>query len=169
MKMKRLMMGLLVAVSINILAEASVNLSNMEAMFVYNFLRHVNWPAAQIGDEFVIGVYGNAQIFDQLVKYTENRKVGTKAIQIRKISSESDAKSCQVVFVPASASSKIMSLRAAIGNRPTLVVGEKEGSNQSGSTIEFLIQDNKLKFRINEDRAKEQNLIFSRALMDMAV
>jgi Fe-S cluster assembly iron-binding protein IscA len=49
------------------------------------------------------------------------------------------------------------------------VVSEKEGMNAVGSTIEFVIQDNKLKFRINEPRAKQQNLVLSKALIDMSV
>lgn len=149
--------------------KATGDLSNAQAMYIYNFLRHIQWPEGSAGDKFVIGVYGDADTFDQLVHYTSNRKVGSRFIEIRKISSTQQASSCQLVFVSNSQSSKIRELNRTLGNSSCLIVGEKEGSNSSGSTIEFVIKDSKLKFRINEEKAKTQNLLISRALIDMAI
>ena len=148
---------------------ATGNLSNVEAMFIYNFLRHVNWPENSGGESFIIGVYGNSETYNQLVEYTANRKVGAKSIQVHKIASADEIVSCQLIFVPASNFSKISSIINQVGNRPCLIVSEKEGSNAYGSTIEFVFKDNTLKFRVNEERAKEQNLLVSRALLDMSI
>ena len=128
-------------------------------MFIYNFLRHVNWPNESGGEYFTIGVYGSSDTYDQLVQFTANRKVGPKLIKIRKISSAAEAATCQLIFVPASHISSIASIRNQIGNKSCLIVGEKEGSNAQGSTIEFVLKDNKLKFRIDQERAKQQNLL----------
>jgi len=149
--------------------KASGNLSSVEAMFIYNFLRHVNWPENSGGDKFVIGVFGTSDTYDQLVQYTVNRKVGIKSIEVRKISSAAEAASCQLIFVPATNVSSIASIKNQLGNKACLIVGEKEGSNAYGSTIEFVLKDNTLKFRIDEQRAKQQNLLVSRALLDMAI
>lgn len=43
------------------------------------------------------------------------------------------------------------------------------GMNSFGFTNEFIIQNNKSKVIINEYRAKQQNLVLSRFLLDMAV
>jgi hypothetical protein len=168
MKIKIALIGLLMTASVSMNVKAADDLANVEAMFIYNFLRHISWPDATNGNNFVIGVYGSSEIYNQLITYTNNRKIGTKSIQVKTISSPADAKACQLVFVPNSQSSKIAAIKAQMGNYPCLLIGEKEGSNAAGTTIEFLIQDNKLKFRVNEDRAKEQNLVLSRSLLDMA-
>jgi hypothetical protein len=60
-------------------------------------------------------------------------------------------------------------MKRAVGNKACLIVGEKEGSNAVGSTIEFVIKDNRLKFRVDENNAKEHNLMVSRALIDMSI
>lgn len=169
MKIKIALIGLLMAASVSVNVKAADDLANVEAMFIYNFLRHISWPDATGGNNFVIGVYGSSEIYNQLITYTNNRKIGTKSIVVKTISSPADAKACQLVFVPNSQSSKISAIKAQMGDYPCLLIGEKEGSNAAGSTIEFLIQDNKLKFRVNEDRAKEQNLVLSRSLLDMAI
>jgi hypothetical protein len=169
MRIKVFLLGLMISFSLLSQIKASGNISNAQALFIYNFLRHINWPDGSDQETFVIGVYGDSPVYQQLQQFTVNRKIGTKTIVLRRISSASDASFCQMVFVPEQNSSKISGLKKQIGNKSCLIVGEQEGSNAIGSTIEFLIQDNKLKFRIDEERAKQQNLTFSRALIDMAV
>ncbi len=167
MKLKSLLFALLMVMSVGV--KASGNLSNMQAMYIVNFLRLIQWPDASTSNTFVIGVYGNSQTFDQLVEITKTRKVGTKSIEIKKINSTKEAENCQVVFVPVSNSSQIAELQSNLGNRPCLLISEKEGMNNNGSTIEFVIQNDKLRFRINETRAKQQNLMVSKTLIDLSV
>ena len=166
---KSFLIVLLFSLTLTSTAKASGNLANVEAMFIYNFLRHVNWPESNSSDKFIIGVYGTSEIYDQLVQYTANRKVGTKSIEIQKISSPADAVFCQLIFVPTSHITSIASIKNQLGTKACLIVGEKEGSNSCGSTIEFVLQDNTLKFRINEERAKQQNLLLSKSLIDMSI
>jgi hypothetical protein len=167
MRTKILLFALLVVGNLGIKAAGS--LSNVEAMYIYNFLRHVNWPETNNSEIFIIGVMGDNEAYAQLTQYTANRKVGTKSIVIKKIESVEEAAACQLVFVPTSKSQKVVELKNRLGNKPCLIVSEKEGSNAVGSTIEFVIEGDKLKFRINEERAKQQNLVVSRALLDMSV
>lgn len=167
MKIKIFFIGLMILSGMAV--KASGDLSNAEAMYIYNFLRHVEWPTGSTGSNFVIGVYGNSETFNQLVQFTSNRKVGTKAIEVRKITSVAEAGNCQLVFVPHNQVSKITEMKRAVGNKACLIVGEKEGSNAVGSTIEFVIKDNRLKFRVDENNAKEHNLMVSRALIDMSI
>jgi hypothetical protein len=169
MRIKSILIGLLIVTSAVMQVEASGSLSNAEAMFIYNFLRHVNWPDASNGETFVIGIYGDNQVFEQLQRFTANRKVGMKNIVVRNITTANDASVCQLVFVPESQTSKITEIRNKLGNQACLVVSEREGTLASGSTIEFVIVENKLRFRISEERAKQQNLMISKALLDMAV
>jgi len=160
---------LLISFTLTSTAKASENIANIEAMFIYNFLRHVNWPENSNGNKFIIGVYGTSDIYDQLVQYTSNRKVGTKSIEILKVNKPADALMCQLIFVPTSYTSSIASINSQLGNKACLIVGEKEGSNNVGSHIEFVLKDNTLKFRINEERARKQNLLLSKSLVDMAI
>ena len=149
--------------------KASENLASLEAMFIYNFTRLIQWPDGSTGNVFVIGVYSNDEVFDALVGYTQNRKVGSRAIEVKRINSVEEAKTCQLLFVPNEQMAKIKEIKSSLGNHPCMVVGEKEGSNGLGATIEFVVKDNKLSFRINEGTAKSQNLLVSGALLDMGV
>jgi hypothetical protein len=148
--------------------KAADNISGAQAMYIYNFLRHINWPENSVGDKFVIGVYGNSQTFDELVTFTRDRKIGTKLIEVVKINSVEEAAHCQLLFVPNSKSSKISEIKNQIGNKSCLIVSEKSGTLDSGSAIEFLIVNDRLKFKINLANAKQQKLEVSKDLIDMS-
>lgn len=167
MKLKSLLFAFLMTISVGV--KASGSLSSMQAAYIVNFLRLIKWPDGNSSNTFVIGVYGDSQTYNQLVDFTKTRKVGTKPIEIRKINSSKEAANCQLVFVPISNSSKINELTSSLGNRPCLIISEEEGMINNGSTIEFVIQGDKLKFRINQDRAKQQQLSLSKSLVDMSV
>ncbi len=167
MKVKICLFTLLLFGSIGL--KAAGNLSNTEAMYIYNFLRHVNWPESGTSENFVIGVMGNSETYEQLVQYTAGRMVGTKSIVMKKIETSEEAIACQLVFVPTNKSAKISELKNRLGDKSCLIVSEKEGSNALGSTIEFVIEDGKLRFRIDDERAKKQNLLISRTLLDMSI
>jgi hypothetical protein len=147
---------------------AADNVAGLQAMYIYNFLRHINWPANSIGNDFVIGVYGPGDMFNQLTTYTKDRKIGAKNIVVIKIDDISEAAKCQLLFVSSMRSSKIVEIKGNIGTRSCLIVSEKSGTFNLGSGIEFVIDQDKLKFKVNEANLKQQNLVISKALLDMA-
>lgn len=147
---------------------AADNIAGLQAMYVYNFLRHINWPVSSVGNEFVIGVYGSGDMYEQLTTYTKDRKIGNKNIVVMKIDNVTEASKCQLLFVTSTKSAKISEIKSAIGAKSCLIVSEKSGTFSSGSGIEFLIDQDKLRFRISEGNLKQQNLGVSKALLDMA-
>jgi hypothetical protein len=149
-------------------ARAADNVAGLQAMYIYNFLRHINWPANSVGNDFVIGVYGSGDMYEQLTNYTKDRKIGNKSISVIKIDNIADAAKCQLLFVPSSRSSKIAEIKSNIGAKSCLIVSEKSGTFGSGSGIEFMIDQDKLRFKVSEGNLKQQNLGVSKALLDMA-
>jgi hypothetical protein len=166
MRTRTLILALLITLNFGL--KAAENISGAQAMFIYNFLRHINWPENTVGEKFVIGVFGNSETYNQLVTYTKDRKIGSRAIEIIKVASTEEAVKCQLLFVPLSKSSKIAEIKSSIGNKSCLIVSEKSGTIESGSAIEFMIVNDRLKFKISEANAKQQKLEVSKALMDMS-
>jgi len=167
MKVKSIILTILITIGFGVKAEE--NISNAQAVFIYNFLRHVNWPESGASDKFVIGVFGNSNTYDQLVGFMKDRKIGTKSIVVLKLKTLEESAQCQLIFVPSSKKSKIAEIKNSIGIKPCLIVSESSGTTSNGSAIEFVIDNNRLKFHIDEANAKQQHLTISRALLDMSV
>jgi hypothetical protein len=140
--------------------------SNAQALYIYNFIRYVKWPDNALTKDFVIAVYGESSIYNDLVALSKNRKVGTQNISIIKISKKEEISQCQLIYFPASKKQIAKEISAGIGNQPILLVSE--ASISSGCTIEFIFTEDKLQFKVNEEQAKQQNLYMSQVLLKLA-
>jgi hypothetical protein len=145
------------------------SLPHSQAVYIYNFTRYIQWPNYSMGDKFVIAVFGKSEVYDELVKYTADRKIGNKSIAIVRIQKIEDIEKFQIVFISEEQNSKLSAIRKHIGQKPCLLISEIEGSNTMGSIVEFFMKENKLRFRINGVSAKQQKLIISNELLKMSV
>lgn len=148
---------------------AQIDLNNAEALYIYNFLRHIKWEDSSVGETYVIGVLGKTDTYQSLINYTKGRKVGVKPIKVVQYSSVEEIGRCQVLLISQKESSKIDQISEKFKSSDCLIIGSKSGLSNNGAVIDFALVGGKLKFRLNEENAKKQNLVVSRALIDMAI
>jgi len=144
----------------------------IKAAYLYQFSRYVQWPAEAIGGgetPFVIGVVGSDPFGEVLDEIARTKKVEGRPIVVRRLASAADYGPCHIVFVPSSATAaeREAAIRKAHG-APVLLVGEDSGFAQRGGTVNFLVEDNKVRFEINVDAAKQQRLKISSKLLSLA-
>ena len=144
--------------------------SNYKAytLFVYNFTKYVEWPDGAIKDEFVIGVYGNSPIINELQKMVAVKKAGEKNIRIVELTETTNASDVHILFIPDEKSSQLQKVVSAIKGKPVLLVTERQGLVQQGAGISFLSDNNSLKFELNNASIANQNLKVSKTLAALA-
>lgn len=127
-------------------------------LFIYNFMKYIEWPAAGGGD-FVVGVYGDSPIVAELEGLAKTKKAQGRTIVIKKITSDKDAVNCNLVYIIASKSGTLKTLLPLTDGKPILLVGEREGLSKKGTHISFVeLDDDQLKFDINK-ASLEKNLL----------
>jgi hypothetical protein len=141
----------------------------VQAYFIYNFSRMIKWPANYSQGDFVIGVLGNSQSYQKLVELTINKKVGMQTIAVKKFSTTGEITNCHILLISSDCSSKINEVNQRLADKHTLIISESDGLIKQGSAIDFLIVDNKLRFKMNVENAEKYNLIVSKSLLDMAM
>jgi hypothetical protein len=169
MRTKSILLFLLLFVPTFRGTKAEVDLNNAQAIFIYNFLMQVQWPQGVVGDKYVIGIVGETPTYEYLKKYTANRLIANKPVQIVKYSDVDEIGQCQILFIPFNKSSLIPSIGQQIKGKSVLTVGEKPGTTKSGVVIEFAIVDGKLRYILNQNNAKAQQLYLSNALVNMSL
>lgn len=138
------------------------------SMMMFNFIKYVQWPEARSG-EFVIGIVGNADIFNTMNTYYKGNKVGTKTLVIKRLQSPLEADECQVVFIDKTKSNEFDAYNDRVKGRSTLVITDKNGLGEKGSGINFKLVDNKLKFELNQRAIESANLKVANSLSSMAI
>lgn len=169
MKIKIVLLFTLLIVPLNKNSFAETDIKNAEAIFIYNFLSHIQWPEGAIGSNYLIGVLGKTATYDYLIKYTTNRKIGARTIQVKQLKEVSEVTNCQILLVANQKSNEMGSISAKLVGKSCLTIGEKAGLTESGAVIDFNVVDGKLRYKIDEQNAKKQKLLISSTLMRMSL
>ena len=144
----------------------------VKAAFLVNFARFVEWPPQSFGaanDPLVFGVYGNNLFGAALDQAVSGKMIGGRPAVIRRTSEVSALRSCHVVFLPASEINHFRELSNSLGNLSVLLVGETEGFAASGGVINFIVENERIRFEINPSAAARVHLKISSKLLELAV
>lgn len=168
--MKKFVILFLVLVSLGIGAvnAQSSEIVKYKSMFTVNFLRYIGWPDASKQGDFVIGVVKNGAMADQLKKITAGKKFGFQNMVIKEFKNVDEITACQVLIVDGiiNYSKHAETINTKL-NKHSLVITEDRGAILSGSVINFVIVDSKLKFEVSEGNAEKKGLKLSSSLLSM--
>jgi len=143
----------------------------IKAAFLYNFAKFVEWPPSAFADPkqpLAICVFGHDPFGRALEEALLGKSVGERRVLLGRAQQVSDLAGCQIIFVSASESSRLRELLARLHNQPALIVGESEGFASGGGTIQFVLDQNRVRFAINPDAAERTGLKISSKLLALA-
>jgi len=143
----------------------------VKAVYLIKFVQFVGWPASAFasGDApLVIGVLGNDPFGRVLDEVAEGEVVKNRRVVIRRYRNIRDVDSPQVLFIGESEAPRIRPILGELRGRSILSVSDIEGFSYEGGIVRFLMANNKVRFRINVDSAKESNLQISAKLLQLA-
>jgi YfiR/HmsC-like len=145
----------------------------LKAAFLINFAKFIDWPETSFVNPespFRICVIGQDPFGHVLDAYLA-RNVDTHPVQIVHIPNTADlsaARDCHIAFISASEKGHFRDVIQNLHGTDTLLVGDAEGFAASGGTIEFILEDNHIRFAINTDSAERANLKVSSKLLALA-
>ncbi len=141
-----------------------------QTLFIYNFIKYVNWPDAK-GDVFKIAVFGQSPIVEELKKLASVKKTSTgKTISVIQINAISPDDNYELIYVVDSKSKEVKNIVEAMKNKSALVVAQREGLAKKGASIDFVIlEDDKLGFEVSRSQVESQKLKISGELLRLAI
>jgi len=146
--------------------QAQTSMTKIESLYIYNFIKNIQWPT--VGDKYIIGVYSNKTVFDELKSILSVRKFNGKPIEVKKLSSPTQASECHIVFVSQSFGGMVKKIVAGADMKNTLIVSER-GQLNNGAGIAFVLANSKLQFKINKATCTAAGLQISASLLALGV
>lgn len=140
----------------------------VKAIFLFNFTQFVEWPKNSFADAeapFVIGVLGHDPFGRALDEAVRGESVNGRPLVIQRYASRADLKPCQILFIDRSASGDLDKTLSELERAGTLTVSDFEGSSARDVVIRFLIENQKIRLRINLDSAHDAGLTISSKLL----
>jgi hypothetical protein len=140
-----------------------------QSLYIYKFTKFISWPEEKTKGDFIIGVYGNSPIMEELKLMASIKKAAKdQNIVVKEITTEDDLMQYNIIYVASSKSRQIRSLSEQIGSQPVLIVAEREGMAYKGATISFLITNYEiLKFEVDVDQLERQQMTISEDLIKL--
>ncbi len=142
--------------------------AKIKATFVYGFTKYFEWPGGN-GD-FVITILGeNPGLVVELNKIAATKKVGAQKIVIVNHQTLKEVEKSNIIFITPDKSHFLNDAVSKFKGKGTLIVTEKQGLAKVGSTINFVIEENKQKFELNKSAASKAGLTIGSSLEKLAV
>ncbi len=143
--------------------------TRIKALMVYQFATQIDWPKQFKTGSFVIGVYGNNDLYEELKKNHSSKTVGSQPIKILNFATTSDIKKCHILYVDPSKSGSIKDLVKKYKSQSMLVVSEKDGGLKDGAVINFVAKNDRTKYELSKTNANTAKLIINSKIIGYAV
>jgi hypothetical protein len=139
-------------------------------LFVYNFMKYVEWPDSEIKEDFVIGVIGDSPVIKELNQLASSKKIKGKNIVVKKFKNPDEIVACNLLYVSSDKSSQMKIINEKMKSLPVLIVAEREGLAKKGAAINFItLEDDTLKFEINKNSIEQKSLKVSSSLLALGI
>lgn len=143
--------------------------AKLQSVFIYNFIKYMEWPDSYQTGDFVIGVLGNSAIVSSLNSMAKHKKTfGSQPIRIKVFHSPSQIQKCHILFIPKKNTAKIRQAVNKIGANSTVIITEDENMLSKGATINFVIRNNRQRFELSRENAAKQKVKVSGYLVKLA-
>lgn len=139
-------------------------------LFIYNFMKYVEWPEAQSKGDFVLAVLGDSPISKELQALAATKKIKGRNIVIKKCNTPEETVGCHLLYISSSKSAAVKILKEQTKDKPILIVGEREGLAKKGAGLSFVtLEDDELKFDINKKEIEQHQLKISSSLLSLGI
>jgi hypothetical protein len=151
----------------------------VKAAFLYNFINFVDWPEEKPSDEktITIGIIGSDP-FGQAFEPLKNKQAKDKKVLIKRFISLKESKlssdqieairKCHLLFVCRSEKEQLKEIINLVQGHRVLTVGDMNGFLESGGMVNFIIEDTRICFEINNTVAKQAKLNIRSKLLRLA-
>jgi hypothetical protein len=146
----------------------------IKAGFIYNFAKLVEWPTtafAQPDSPIVIGILGDDPFGATLDRIVVDKKINGRGFAVKRLKWSKDLKDlrvCNILFVSSSEKEHIDSVVDSVKWLPILTIGDAPGFAKRGGIINFTLEENKVRFEVNVEAAKNAVLTISSRLLALA-
>lgn len=150
----------------------------IKAGFIYNFASLVQWPPAtfaQADSPIVIGILGEDHFGTTLDRVLAGKKINGRPFAIKRFKSASqlvktmgELKECQILYVSSSEMPEVNEAIQLVKGLPILTIGELPGFAKNGGIINLVVENNRVRFEVNVDAAKQVDLNISSRLLALA-
>ena len=139
------------------------------AVYLLHFSNFIEWPDTTLEnkEQFNICFYAEGNV-EAYIKELEGEQIKNRVIKLTNAPKRDALTQCQIIFFEQQYIKLFPKIKQETHDAAILFVSDKAGFIEQGGTIEYFIENNKLRFAVNAELAKETGLILSSKLLRIA-
>jgi signal transduction histidine kinase len=148
----------------------------IKALYLYNFIKHVNWPNEDNKTSYIVGVYGD-EAFAQLLSNTLSKRIiKNKSVTIIPIKNIQAGKKTDLLFVATNRNNELAAIASTLRSSETLLITDNSAdkhnvminmvNNAENSNISFEV--NKSNIVLEHLRMSDELLLLGGTELDIA-
>ncbi|HPH44105.1 MAG TPA: YfiR family protein [Candidatus Aminicenantes bacterium] len=152
-----------------LVTDTSASEAAVKAVFLYHFIRYLQWPGEFDREPCPIVVLGDSAIWEPLQEISEKKTNGSVLLLVRRCEELKDAGRPRILFLSDSSAFLLPEALEKFRGTSVIVVGETEGLARRGAAINFVLRDEHVKFEINLDALKQAGIQAGSQLLRLAL
>lgn len=149
-----------------LIQDGVVSEQDLKAAFLFNFARHVEWPADAFASDtapFVLGIAADDPMVRAAEAMFKGKSVHGRPVELRRSKNGEGLAGAHLVFVGAGADAA-----SILRNSRAMTVGEAPGFLRAGGVVNFFVEERRLRFEIGLAAAERAGLRVSSKLLRIA-
>jgi len=143
----------------------------IKAAFLFNFAKFVEWPPGTFSDASAplrICVLGQDPFGEDLRKITDQKTVNGRKLEVKHVIDLPEARNCHILFISSSEKLSRKKILQGLQGASVLTVGDTEGFVGEGGMINFVLENDRVKFEVSLVAAERAGLKISSRLLSVA-
>ena len=152
-------------------AQVALTEYQVKAAYLFNFLKFVEFPNETFTDPLapiVIGVVGDDPFGGALPQVVTGKTVQGRDLVVRSYRAGEEMRGAQILFISASEKKRLPMILSSLHGSSVLTVADMEGFLDAGGMIQFLNENDRVRFEINVDATSRAKLKLSSKLLSLA-
>ncbi|HLX28961.1 MAG TPA: YfiR family protein [Casimicrobiaceae bacterium] len=143
----------------------------VKATYLYKFAPFVEWPAGTFdspNDPFMLCVVGHDPVAVLVDQAVQGQQVAGHVIDVLHLAQVRRDARCHILYVATHGPAAAAALDSVRG-LPVLTVTDAAPDPRARGIVNFIVQDNRVRFEIDPREASENHLVISSKLLNLAV
>jgi len=143
----------------------------VKATFLYKFAPFIEWPNSAFASPtspFNLCLVGDDPFNGLVDQATANQRIADRPIFVRHLGTVDGPSGCHMMFVAGSNAQSTAQVLDAVRGSSVLTVTDSATKTQARGIIQFIVQDNRVRFDIDDNAAAQNHLTISSKLLDIA-
>jgi hypothetical protein len=143
----------------------------VKAAFLYNFAKFVEWPSSSFSDAnspLRICVFGQDPFGQELRDIANDKTVNGRKLQVNQVADLQMARTCHILFIASSEKAQMKQTLESLRGTGALTVGDSKGFVEEGGMINFVLENDRVRFEVNHKAAEQAGLKISSKLLTVA-